>query len=94
MWKIRYSKELKQRNPEFNILLILSENENGCRYSDFLNEKMQISESSVNKYLKSLQDEVFVRKVKFFLEEGEDEYIEVYKITEYGLERLEKLKSD
>lgn len=93
MWKIKYPNNLKSRNPEFNILMLLSVNKRGCQYSDLINEKIKISESSVNNYLKSLQAEVYIKKDKIYLEEGVEDYIQVYKITSYGLERLDYLKS-
>ncbi len=89
--KIIYPKDLEPRNPEFNLLLLLSVNENGCEYSDFLNEKMKISESSVNRYLRKLRNELFIQKENInFESEGE---LNVYKITKYGLKRLDKIKS-
>jgi len=88
--KIIYPKDLEQRNPEFNILLLLSVNKNGCEYSDLLNEKMKISESSVNRYLRKLKRDLYIQKENIN-PKGEGE-LNVYKITSYGLERLEKIK--
>ncbi|KKN36302.1 hypothetical protein LCGC14_0775050 [marine sediment metagenome] len=89
--KIIYPKDLEPRNPEFNILLLLSVNENGCEYSDLLTEKTKISESSVNRYLRKLSNELYIQKENIN-PKGESE-LNVYKITNYGLKRLEKIKS-
>jgi len=91
--KTKYPLDLKKRQPEVNILLVLKNNEEGCEYSDLLMPQMKISEKSLVKYLRLLQSENYIKKEKINLEDSSTAPIFVYRITQYGVERLKTLKS-
>ncbi|MFX1570116.1 MAG: tetratricopeptide repeat protein [Promethearchaeota archaeon] len=79
--KTIYPENLEKGNYEFNILRILEENEY-CVWQDFLDERLNMSPTTVSKYTRKLIEKGYIKKEK-----------RKYKITTDGLNRIADLES-
>lgn len=77
----------KERNKEFLILWMLLNNSN-CGWRDFLDKRLEISQSSLSNNLRKLGDNNYIKKIEKIIEGRKKK---LYEITEAGKLRYEEI---
>ncbi len=91
---IIYPDNLEKGRYEYNILLMLKLNPYGCQWSNLLDKKINISESTLSKYTRKLIRADFIKKISKTVKIKSNELKKkFYLITNKGLKRIEELET-